>query len=90
MSKAMHEVKERLYSKYGVRCEVCGKEFTKSELTGHHIIMKCKGGKITEDNILIACCNCHFGQINHIKYNSEEYWDLMKKSLSHRSKKPTS
>lgn len=84
MSKEMWQMKERLYSKYGTRCEVCGKEFRKSELTGHHIIMKSKGGKITENNILIACYNCHFSKINSIPYNSKEYWDLMNKSLEHR------
>ena len=80
----MTAVKEYLYSKYGQRCEVCGKEFRKSELTGHHIIMRCKGGKITVDNILIACHNCHFGKINHMTYDSEEYWELMERCLRHR------
>ena len=84
MSKEMKAVKEYLYSKYGQCCEVCGKEFRKSELTGHHIIMRSKGGEISEDNILIACYNCHFGVINHIEYDSEEYWELMRKSLAHR------
>ena len=84
MSKEMKAVKEYLYSKYGQRCEVCGKEFRKSELTGHHIIMRSKSGEISEDNILIACHNCHFGVINKIEYNSEEYWELMNKSLAHR------
>ena len=84
MSKEMKAVKEYLYSKYGQRCEVCGKEFRKSELTGHHIIMRSKGGEISEDNILIACHKCHFGVINHIEYDSEEYWELMNKSLAHR------
>ena len=84
MSKEMKAMKEYLFYKYGQRCEVCGKEFRKSELTGHHIIMRSKGGEITEDNILIACYQCHFGRINHIEYNSEEYWKLMNESLKHR------
>lgn len=84
MSKEMYAMKEYLYSKYGQRCEVCGKEFSKAELTGHHIIMRSKGGQITENNILIACYNCHFGTINHMKYGSKEYWRLMHKSLEHR------
>ena len=76
------------YSKY---CRKCGtklpynKEFEKDKLTAHHIIMKSRGGEVTEDNILIACCNCHFGTINHIKYDSDEYWELMRKSLAHRN-----
>lgn len=86
MSKEMRNVKARLYIKYGTKCEVCGKEFRESELTGHHIIMRSKGGSITEDNILIACYNCHFGRINHMMYDSEEYWKLMKQSLEHRNK----
>lgn len=87
MSKEMKAMKEYLYSKYGTRCEVCGKEFRKSELTGHHIIMRSVGGEITEDNILIACYNCHFGRINYIEYDSEEYWELMVKSLEHRKER---
>lgn len=55
-----------------------------------HLFMKCRGGKITEDNILIACYDCHFGRINHIKYDSEEYWELMNKSLEHRNNEPSS
>lgn len=87
MSREMKAMKNYLFDKYGLRCEVCGKEFSTAELTAHHIIMKCKGGKITEDNILIACCNCHFGRINHIEYDSDEYWELMNKSLEHRKEK---
>lgn len=85
MSREMVAVKEYLFEKYGLYCEVCGKKFRKSELTGHHIIMKCKGGKISKQNILIACHHCHFGVINSIKYNTKEYWNLMFQSLEHRS-----
>lgn len=84
MSKEMRAVKDYLIVEYGCRCEVCGREFERRELTGHHIIMKSKGGPITVDNILLACCNCHFGRINHMKYDSKEYWELMDKSLEHR------
>ena len=86
----MREMKEYLYSLYGMRCEVCGKEFPRDQLTGHHIIEKSHGGEISEDNILTACCNCHFGVINHIKYDSDEYWELMNKCLEHRKNNPTS
>ena len=86
MSKEMYRMKNRLYAKYGTRCEVCGKEFSAAELTGHHIIMKCKGGKIIEDNILIACYHCHFVVINSMEYDTTEYWNLMHKSLEHRNK----
>ena len=85
MAREVRAMKEYLYSKYGQRCEVCGKEFEKDKLTAHHIIMKSRGGEVTEDNILIACCNCHFGTINHIEYDSDEYWELMRKSLAHRN-----
>lgn len=80
-------MKNYLFDKYGLRCEVCGKEFSRAELTAHHIIMKSKGGGVTEGNILIACYNCHFGRINHMEYDSDEYWELMNKSLEHRQKK---
>lgn len=84
MPKEMKRMKDKLYQKYGKYCEICGKKFKKEQLTGHHIIMRSKGGKVTEDNILITCYNCHFGTINHIPYDSKEYWDLMNKALEHR------
>lgn len=84
MSKQMHAVKDKLYAKYGKYCEVCGKKFKANKLTGHHVIMKSRGGEISEKNILIACEHCHFEVINKIKYDSQEYWDLMNKSLEHR------
>lgn len=87
MSHEMKAAKEYLFDKYGCRCEVCGKEFKKTELTGHHIIMRSKGGEISETNILICCYNCHFGKINHTEYDSKEYWELMNKSLEHRKQK---
>lgn len=82
--KKMREVKDCLFGKYGMRCEVCGKEFQRNKLTGHHIIEKSHGGDVSEDNILIACKNCHFEIINNIEYDSKEYWELMDKCLEHR------
>ena len=84
MSREMRAVKEYLYGKYGCYCEVCKKAFNKNELTGHHIIMKCKGGKINKENILIACHHCHFVVINDLEYGTKEYWELMRKSIEHR------
>ena len=86
MSKELRAIKEQLYMKYGMRCEVCGRQFSKSKLTGHHIIEKCRGGKITEDNILIACYHCHFVVINNMVWGSEEYWKLMNQSLEHQKR----
>lgn len=90
MSSKMRIVKDKLYAKYGKRCEVCGKKFKKEKLSGHHIVPKSHNGEISEDNILIACYNCHFGVINKIEYDSEEYWELMNKCLAHRKNEPTS
>ena len=84
MSKRMRNVKLELCRMYGCRCEVCKREFKFKNLTGHHIIEKSKGGKITLDNIMLACYDCHFKRINHIKYNSKEYHELMTESLAHR------
>lgn len=84
MSKEIRAVKDYLFGKYGLRCEVCGQEFGRAELTAHHIIMVCKGGEASVENILIACKDCHFKKINKMEYDSKEYWLLMKKSLAHR------
>lgn len=84
MSRDVSLTKNYLYGKYGYYCEVCKRRFEPKELTGHHIIMKCKGGSANVKNILIACYHCHFVVINSIKYNSREYWRLMNKSLAHR------
>ena len=85
MSREMRCVKEYLFKKYGCRCEVCKRSFKPKELTGHHIIMKSKGGKVKNTNILIVCYYCHFVLINSMKYNSKEYWTLMRQSLEHRN-----
>ena len=90
MSSKMRTIKDKLFAKFGKRCEVCGEKFKKEKLSGHHIIMKSHGGQITEDNILIACYNCHFGVINKIEYDSDEYWELMEKCLRHRNEEPAS
>lgn len=84
MSKKMKAIKNKLFAKYGKRCEVCGEKFKREGLTGHHIIPKSRGGKLSEENILIACYQCHFAIIHNIEYDSEEYWNLMQKSLEHR------
>ena len=84
MSKQMRVVKDKLYAKYGKRCEVCGEKFKKEKLTGHHIVPKSFKGEISEDNILIACEHCHFNVINKIEYDTKEYWELMHKCLEHR------
>ena len=84
MSKKMHAIKDKLFEKYGKRCEVCKRKFKAKGLTGHHIVPKSCGGEISEDNILITCYQCHFEVINNTKYDTKEYWDLMNKSLAHR------
>ena len=85
MSRQTKAVKEYLFDKYGYYCEVCKKRFKRSALTGHHIIMKSKGGEASIENILIACHYCHFVVINDLEYDSEEYWELMYRALKHRS-----
>lgn len=84
VSKEMHNVKTYLYNKYGGRCEVCGQPFALRELTGHHVIMKCRGGKITIKNILLACYYCHFVTVNDMPYNTAEYWEAMNNFMRHR------
>ncbi len=84
MSREMHSIKSYLFARYGCYCEVCRRKFKPNELTGHHIIMKCKGGKIDRYNIMLACHHCHFVVINSIPYNTKEYWQLMWESLEHR------
>ena len=86
MAGEMRIVKDSLFAKYGLRCEVCKKEFSEEELTGHHIIMQCRGGPTTEKNVLLACVKCHFEVINKIEYGTEEYWELMNECLKHRQK----
>ena len=87
MAKKMHAIKDKLFAKYGKRCEVCGEKFKREGLTGHHILPKSHGGEITEENILITCYQCHFATIHKLEYDGEEYRELMRKSLQHRNEK---
>ena len=90
MSSKMKSVKDKLYKKYGKRCEVCGKKFKAKGLTGHHVRPRSHGGEISEDNILIACYQCHFEVIHGMEYDTEEYWELMHKCLAHRKNETAS
>ena len=70
-------VKQQLFEKYGYRCWLCNEEKHKDKLTLHHIHQICFTHNTTFEDFMILCCDCHFGVVNKIKYDSEEYWDLM-------------
>lgn len=40
-------------------CQFCAKKFRTEELTMDHIVPRCKGGKVTWKNIVLACQSCN-------------------------------
>jgi 5-methylcytosine-specific restriction endonuclease McrA len=75
-------VKQELFDKYGCFCWLCGKEKDKNKLTLHHIHQICYTHSTTFKDSMILCCDCHFGVVNKITYDSKEYWDLMNEILN--------
>jgi 5-methylcytosine-specific restriction endonuclease McrA len=40
-------------------CQYCGHHFTRSELTLDHVLPRCKGGRDSWDNLVLACMPCN-------------------------------
>ena len=72
-------VKYQLLSDYGNMCWLCHRRFTRDHLTIHHVHAFKDTKKTTYEDSCILCWDCHFGVVNSVQYNSEEYWKLMKK-----------
>lgn len=81
-----HQIKQRLFDDYGYVCWLCDKEKTREKLTLHHIHQFCYTHTTTYDDSMILCCDCHFGIVNKIKYNSKEYWQLMNEILEKKGR----
>ena len=75
-------VKQRIFDDYGYVCWLCDKELPREKLTLHHIHQFCYTHSTTYEDSMILCCDCHFGIVNKIKYDSKEYWALMDKILA--------
>lgn len=74
-------IKQQLFENYGYVCWLCGKQKEKEKLTLHHIHQFCYTHSTTYEDSMILCCDCHFGVVNKIPYDSEEYWKLMNEIL---------
>lgn len=81
-----HQIKQRLFDDYGYVCWLCGKEKTRENLTLHHIHQFCYTHTTTYEDSMILCCDCHFGVVNKIEYDSEEYWKMMNEVLEKKGK----
>lgn len=40
-------------------CQYCGKTFTRAELTLDHVVPRCRGGRDTWENLVLACVPCN-------------------------------
>ena len=76
-----HLVKQQLFYEYGCVCWLCNEEKPKEKLTLHHIHQFCYTHLTTYEDSMILCWDCHFGIVNKIKYDSDEYWNLMNEIL---------
>jgi len=51
--------RQNVYSRDKGRCQYCGVHVPRHESTFDHVIPRCKGGKTTWENIVIACLPCN-------------------------------
>lgn len=62
VSKALSAPRFRrkvLFSRDNYRCQYCDKELSLRTMTVDHVIPKCRGGKTTWQNCVVACFNCN-------------------------------
>jgi 5-methylcytosine-specific restriction endonuclease McrA len=50
---------KQLIGKYGNKCQICGKELSRGEITIDHIVPLSKGGSDEFSNCQIACFECN-------------------------------
>jgi transcription elongation factor Elf1 len=81
------KVKQQLFDKYSFVCWLCNKQFKRQELTIHHIIEHQYSHHTVELESCILCTHCHFGIVNKVVYQSEEYNKLMDKVEEFRKSK---
>ena len=81
-----HQIKQQLFDDYGYVCWLCDVEKPREKLTLHHIHQFCYTHSTTYEDSMILCCDCHFGIVNRIKYDSKEYWELMDAILEKKRK----
>ena len=58
ISKFKNRMKHRKYKTW--KCVYCGRVlYNKKDVTVDHVVPKAKGGKTTEDNLVICCASCN-------------------------------
>lgn len=72
-------VKQQLLIDYGNMCWFCHRRYSRNQLTLHHVHQFKDTHKTTYNDSMILCQDCHFNVVNKVRYNSSEYWDMMKK-----------
>lgn len=85
----MHETKAKLITNNGLRCMLCGKEFSYNQINWHHIKPKSVCKYLNEpidnsyENGALLCLNCH-AYVHTFYYWSYEYDELMNIVRSNR------
>lgn len=51
--------RELIFLRDGYRCQYCGEQFTKNELTFDHVVPRYYGGKTTWNNVSSSCKECN-------------------------------
>ena len=59
MARENHKKFMRRYKWQSGCCLDCGKMYSETELTRHHLVPKAKGGTDGGENIVLLCVPCH-------------------------------
>jgi 5-methylcytosine-specific restriction endonuclease McrA len=51
--------RENVYARDQGRCQYCGKKLLRREATFDHVVPRCRGGRTTWENTVIACLVCN-------------------------------
>lgn len=84
--------RRNIYQRDNFTCQYCGNRLPREDLTIDHIIPRCRGGKSTWTNVVLACsgCNALKGdqplsrcRINLIRRPKEPHWStIMRRSIT--------
>ena len=84
--------RRNIYQRDSFTCQYCGKRLPREDLTIDHIIPRCRGGKSTWANVVLACSGCNTlkgdlplskCRIKLIRRPKEPHWStIMRRSMA--------
>jgi len=57
--KGVRFSRENIYARDGGRCQYCGKHVKTDAWEYEHVVPRCRGGRTTWENIVVACTDCN-------------------------------